>query len=569
MTTKIANRHQISKDSVDRLSRPLRARLPEFALIFLVTCILLFLGMCRRPGIYDEGLVLTAAMRVAAGQIPHRDFYANYGPAQFYILAGLFKIFGESILVERLFDLFIKGLLVVSVYAIVLSYCRRSVAAITSAITVLWLFVFNVITGTPVVPVCLLNLAGVASVLPVFQGRVSTRRMFAAGALAGIAALFRYDTGMALLVVQACTIAAATYLKNESSKLRAFAFTFATCLLGFLVVTLPIALYYLSVAPIHPFVHDIILYPSKYYHRGRNLPFPGISRGRVGNLEIYLPIAAISISLYVAVAANFRGRGDARLNFQDRSEEQRWHGFLIAFGLLSLFMYFKGFVRLELSQMYLCIVPSLLLTAVLFQNISAFSHILRFAVMGLVTLSALAVTSSTKHELGNIFVYDSIPDGIVSSSRTSAEIGNWCKSKNPLTRGVCFLPEDDSIRTIEFVDSHTLPNQRLYVGLAKHDRVFANNNLIYFGASRLPATRWSHFDPGLQNSRGIQAQMAEELEVNSPPYVVLDSEFESQQEPNDSSKSTGVTLLDDYIRSKYQPVQTFGSMSIWVRTTNY
>ena len=71
--------------------------------------------MSRRPVVYDEGLMLTAAMRVAAGQIPHRDFYANYGPAQFYLLAGLFKLFGETILVERLYDIVLKALVVTAV----------------------------------------------------------------------------------------------------------------------------------------------------------------------------------------------------------------------------------------------------------------------------------------------------------------------------------------------------------------------------------------------------------------------------------------------------------------------
>jgi hypothetical protein len=37
------------------------------------------------------------------------------------------------------------------------------------------------------------------------------------------------------------------------------------------------------------------------------------------------------------------------------------------------------------------------------------------------------------------------------------------------------------------------------------------------------------------------------------------------REPNDSAKSSGVTLLDDYIYNKYQPSETFGTMSIWQR----
>jgi hypothetical protein len=59
--------------------------------------------------------------------------------------------------------------------------------------------------------------------------------------------------------------------------------------------------------------------------------------------------------------------------------------------------------------------------------------------------------------------------------------------------------------------------------------------------------------------------MVQELERNAPPYIVLDSEFESMHEQNDSSKSSGVTLLDEYIHNKYQPIETFGIMSIWQR----
>jgi hypothetical protein len=54
--------------------------------------------------------------------------------------------------------------------------------------------------------------------------------------------------------------------------------------------------------------------------------------------------------------------------------------------------------------------------------------------------------------------------------------------------------------------------------------------------------------------------MVDELERNTPPYIVLDSEFELSREPNDSSKSSGVTLLDRYIHDNYQPSETFGTM---------
>src|SRR4051794_41961080 len=56
-----------------------------------------------RQGIdpFDEGLVLAAARRVTEGQVPYADFTWAYGPAQPYLLAGLFKLFGLSLIQWR------------------------------------------------------------------------------------------------------------------------------------------------------------------------------------------------------------------------------------------------------------------------------------------------------------------------------------------------------------------------------------------------------------------------------------------------------------------------------------
>jgi hypothetical protein len=59
--------------------------------------------------------------------------------------------------------------------------------------------------------------------------------------------------------------------------------------------------------------------------------------------------------------------------------------------------------------------------------------------------------------------------------------------------------------------------------------------------------------------------MIHELDLNAPPYIVLDSEFDSMREPNDSAMSTGVTLLDEYLGRKYRRAETFGEMSVWQR----
>jgi len=60
--------------------------------------------------------------------------------------------------------------------------------------------------------------------------------------------------------------------------------------------------------------------------------------------------------------------------------------------------------------------------------------------------------------------------------------------------------------------------------------------------------------------------MLNELAQNAPPYIALDNEFEAVHEQNDSWRSSGVFLLDNYIHSNYTNVANFGRFAIWQRT---
>ena len=152
-----------------------------------------------------------------------------------------------------------------------------------------------------------------------------------------------------------------------------------------------------------------------------------------------------------------------------------------------------------------------------------------------------------------------------ATGRLTPEQETWCKSDNPLTKGVCFLPDKDRIKTIDFIASHTTPAQTLYVGVPHHDRIIAVDNIIYFATQRLPATHWHQLDPLLETRRDIQLKMVQDIDSNKPPYIVLDAEFEDAHEPNESDKSTGVTLLDDYIHANYRQITSFGLFTILQR----
>src|ERR1022692_3318241 len=60
--------------------------------------------LTQPPEVYDEGLIVAGAMRILHGQLPYRDFNTGYPPGQFYTIAGVFSVFGTTLLAERVWD---------------------------------------------------------------------------------------------------------------------------------------------------------------------------------------------------------------------------------------------------------------------------------------------------------------------------------------------------------------------------------------------------------------------------------------------------------------------------------
>ena len=49
----------------------------------------------------EEGSVLVYPERVLDGAIPNKDFETMYGPGNLWFLAGVYKMFGTTVVVER------------------------------------------------------------------------------------------------------------------------------------------------------------------------------------------------------------------------------------------------------------------------------------------------------------------------------------------------------------------------------------------------------------------------------------------------------------------------------------
>jgi hypothetical protein len=81
-------------------------------IIFLLLVFFHFRGVTY----YDEGYILNAALRVAHGQIPYKDFDMVYTPFSFVYTSVFLKLFGESLFAERL------GAFVISLFSLFAIY---------------------------------------------------------------------------------------------------------------------------------------------------------------------------------------------------------------------------------------------------------------------------------------------------------------------------------------------------------------------------------------------------------------------------------------------------------------
>lgn len=128
------------------------------------------------------------------------------------------------------------------------------------------------------------------------------------------------------------------------------------------------------------------------------------------------------------------------------------------------------------------------------------------------------------------------------------------------------IVDDDTYRAACYIASRTNPDEYVFVGVGRHDKLFASNAALYFVSGRRPATRWYHLEPGLQTQSEIQQEMIEDLQEKKVRLIALDTRNDEVEEPNDSARSSGVTILDRYIKSNYAEVARFGDIILLARS---
>jgi hypothetical protein len=104
-----------------------------------------------------------------------------------------------------------------------------------------------------------------------------------------------------------------------------------------------------------------------------------------------------------------------------------------------------------------------------------------------------------------------------------------------------------------------LRGRGLFVAPPRFDRVRVGDPLLYVLAGARNPTRYDVMQPGVVTTARVQREMIRSLARARPAAVVrwLDPRALAS-EPNGSARSSGVTLLDDYLRAHYRLGRRYG-----------
>lgn len=524
--------------------------------MFFPSLIYLSVNLHQPMNVFDEGLTVYGALSAMNGKVPYRDFWTLYPLGQFFTVAALFKLFGATVLVERLWDLLLRFTISVAVYIIAAMITSRRAALVPWLFVTLWFGSID-FYGSPSTPAILFGLLSAASLCTFFSQR-RLHWLFAAGLLIGFAALYRHDLGSYVFVCEIAVLAAFALIHlvdrglAPSIKALRVAKIGLYFLVGGAIPIIPMLVYLAAAVPLNELWSDLIVNPIALSTRFYSLPLPAL----VPNPVPAIMGASSKVSFAISIL-------------------DRWipfYGPLLIF-VLVIFTLAKT-NRLAPSVFWSALSLTLLGLAFSIQAIrrNDISHQLPMTILAVILVtflfSLLLKTDRRKLSIGLIAIFIALTINFYAFK----PISNWvfiartypplkCFSK--IERSGCIPVDQDQAQAIQFIQANVSKDEPIFVGVSRHDRININDILFYFLADRASATRYYQLERSLVPTLPIQEEIVQSLSLQRVSYVVLVSRWENVTEPNDSAVSSGVTRLDDFIKSNYVQVAQFSTYSVW------
>jgi hypothetical protein len=535
--------------------RPARG-IHRFALPYLPALLLAALAITaavlyQRPlmlsglNIYDEGIILVGASRVMRGELPYRDFWSQYSPGQFYTLAALFSATDKSVMAARWFDVLTRAALALVLTLLASRAAGSRRAWLVWPLAVMWLTYYGFFSY-PLFQGLLFSCAALYAFL---RGLTNNRHwLIAAGVAFGLAFAFRHDMSAYLSVAIALTAAAHAW--STGTRFLTLLKSLLPMIVAAALIVAPVTLFFAAQVAPGELATQLLLFPLLEFPRFRDLPYPKLD-GNPENLPFYAPFLVYGLSMALALW---------QLTKRDPVAQPRA---LAMFGmaLFGAFGFNQARVRSDLIHTVHFFMLALALLPALWPGPASAPRDNRSSDAGAGARFALGMLSPTLMLIALLAPLNHYVSTL--QRRDLPALQRRIANSPPIAAGVPL--EDWQQAMLMSLRFYSRRGESVYIGLSRHDKVFANDVMSYFLFDRPIPTRYHEIHPGIVNTEPVQREMIAELTQTQPVLLYLTDMFEGANEPNESAKSNGVTLLDAYLKQHYSFYSTAGPFQILKR----
>jgi hypothetical protein len=486
----------------------------------------------------DEGLMLQAAARIASGEVPYRDFWWYYPPGQPYLLAGLWKLSGPSLLDWRILRVIANAVVAVLAWRLA---ANRSTGPIALLVWLAALLAMAYPSGPHPFPIAIALALGA---LLLFE-----RHPAWAGVLVGACAAWRIEfagyLGLGILLALAIST-------DPAARGRAIPRLVGASVLTALVLYLPVV----AQAGIGNSWELLVRYPLTDFSDYQTLPFPIAYEGPLNTSSVggFLSDSAENLLAWwlpLVAVAGFAGAAVALLASFRRATD--WP--VIATLVFSVGMAHYLFVRPDIFHTAPLVVTGSVLAAWALASWRGreAGPPARTVVIGAgALLAGISLAYATVEGLDRQWLLLRAPQA---------------KLEAPAADGVTGEPGLTRSLSSAVAEARRLaaPGEPIYVMGRRADITTAGAPLFYVLAERPNPTSYDIAAPGVVTSLPVQEEVIDDLRSSQPPVIVRwDSPLTAAPEPNRAGRSSGVRVLDEYVRSAYRQAERFGNWVILI-----
>ena len=285
----------------------------------------------------------------------------------------------------------------------------------------------------------------------------------------------------------------------------------------------------------------LILFPATTFRAVRALPKPALipNLGRFHSeqyedwVRFYLPLAVYGASAVVTVLSLWRSRrsGDRRPVTQAAQ--------LMATAGVGAGLFLQATGRYEaLHVLPSSIMAALAVTALVY----CLSGPLRSRKGRAQSLGvAIAVSALACLALARPYVLHFTE--LIESAANYRPLGCLSSAEREASspeRAGCIPVGADQAQAVEYIRSHTDPDEPIYVGNLRHDRIVVNDLAFYFLADRRCPTRYCELHPGVATTLPVQREIVQDLVSRNVRWVVIARVWDPS-EPNRHAISTSLS----------------------------